>query len=105
MPKISVGTSPVSVVAQNISRVKIFLQNVGESKIYCTKQKNGAVRSPSLTDYDFMLVPIKEAGQSDNIKEASSVSEKEIYSIGGIKAISEDKGSELAYFETEEVSV
>lgn len=105
MPKITIGTTAITVVNQNIRREKIFLQNVGEEKIYCTKQINGVVRTPSVTDYDFMLVPITEAGSSNKIKEASSISEKEIKSIGGIKAISEDGGSELAYFETEGVIV
>lgn len=100
MPKINIGLTPVTVVSQNIKREKIFLQNVGEEKIYCTKQINGVVRNPSSEDYDFMLVPITEAGESNNIKEASSISEKEIKTIGGIKAISKKDGSELAYFET-----
>lgn len=105
MPKLDIKLMPVTVASQNIHRVKIFLQNVGDNKIYCTKQKNGVVRTPSSTDYDFMLVPIKEAGQSGNVKDASEVSQLEIRSIGGIRAISEEKGSELAYFETEGVVV
>jgi len=103
MAIISIGLSPVQVAIQNIKRAEIFIQNEGEEKIFFTKQKNGVVRNPSESDHDFMLVPIREAGQSGNIKEASCVSRIKIKSIGGIKAISEGKGSLISTFETEEV--
>lgn len=105
MPVIEITTTSKVIFEKNINRVKLFLQNVGEEKIYCTKQKNGTVREPSPTDYDFMLVPIDEAGESGKVKEASSVSQIEICSIGGIKAICEEDTSKLAYFETEKVSL
>lgn len=105
MPVISIGTTVSTIFNQNINREKLFLQNTGKNKIYFTKQKNGVVRTPTSTDYDFMLVPIVEAGNSNKIKDASAISQTDIHSIGGIKAVSEEDGSILAYFETVKVGI
>jgi len=120
MPKVHIGNEVVDIVGFNPIRKRIFIENVGNTPVYFTKQHKCTIKDPSVCEYDFVLFPVDNGNGNSNSNRNSNngngngngngnnsncncniqPTSIEINTIGSIKAISCQE-SEIVYFETE----
>lgn len=92
---VTIGTSPLVITSRSNSRVDIRFQNIGETKIYLKKiPLTGTFTPVSLTDFEVVLIPLDDKGNTENMSEFST------NSIARFMAISDDTDGLLAIYET-----